>query len=208
MSGFTRGGASGRITATPRVGGVTPPPVVTVIAWIIVRGAMIEAVKVWWEEEEGAVVPEANPHAARSVVAGYEVPHGAVVIPARVHEHVVRTRCHVVRVDPDITARAVIPVSIHPDSPVVRCNWLLDDHRRGRRGSVLGGGRRLRLLDDDHGLAVDLLRRALPLLDHDVIGRVLFDPDVVTNVAITADHDFRVLRLWHVTIRPLVGLCT
>ena len=208
MSGFTRSGASDRIAPTPRVGGVTPPPVVTVIARIVVRGAVVVRVIIGRVVEEGAVVPEANPHAARSVVAGYEVPHGAVVIPARVHEHVVRTRCHVVAVDPDITARPVIPVSIHPDRSVVRRNWLLDDHRRRRRGGFLGGGGRLRFFDDDDGLALDLLGRALPLLDHDVIGRVLFDADVVTNVAITADHDFRVLGLSHVTIRPLVGLCT
>jgi hypothetical protein len=125
-----------------------------------------------------------------------------------VHEHVVRAGWHVVRVDPDITARAVIPVSIHPDRSVVRRNWLLYDNRRGRRGSGLGGGGRLRLLDDDDGLALDLLGPALPFLDHEVIGRALFDPDVVTNVAITADHDFRVLGLSQVTIRPLVGLCT
>jgi len=208
MSGFTRGGASDGIAATLRVRGVTPPSVVTVVARIVVRGAVVVGVVIRGVVEEGAVVPKADPHAARSVVAGDEVPNGAVVIPARVNEHVVSTRCHVVSVDPDITARAVIPVPIDPDRPIVRRHRPLDDHRRRRRGSFLGGGGGLRLLDDDHGLAFDLLARALPLFDHDVVGRVLFDCDVVSNVAVTTDHGLLVLGLPHVTIRPIVGLCT
>ena len=103
-------------------------------------------------------------------------------------------------IDPDVLTRAVVPVPVHPDRSVVRRNRLLDDHRRGRRGSILGGGRRLRLLNDDDRLALDLLGCALSLFDDDVVGRVFLDADVVSDVAIAGDDDLGALRLPRVAV--------
>ncbi len=204
----TRGGATGRISAA-RKGRVTPSSVVTVVAGIVVRGAVVVGAVVRRIVEEGAIVPKAHPHAARSVVAGHEVPDRAVEVPARVNEHVVRARRNVVPRDPDVFACAVVPIAIHPDGPGIGRLGLLDDHSHGLRGGFCSGSCGLGLLNDDHRLSLDLLGRALPLFDHDVRGRVVLGGDVVPRIAVMANDDISITAGPPcVAARPLVALRT
>ena len=119
-----------------------------------------------------ATIPEAHVDAARSIVSGHKPPDARVEIPARLNEHVVHTLHDAVPVHPDVLAVAISPVPVDPDRTRTSDLGLHDNDRlRGGRG-VLRGCNRFRLLNDDHGLATDLLRRALLGFDHDV-GRLV-----------------------------------
>jgi hypothetical protein len=78
-----------------------------------------------------------------------------------------------VAVHPDVVTVAVAPIAVDPDATLASDFRLLDDDDvlRGRR-RLRGCCDRLRLLDDDHGLPVDLLRRPAFGFDHHVGLRV------------------------------------
>jgi hypothetical protein len=119
-----------------------------------------------------SVIPEAHIDAARSIVARHKPPDARVEIPARLNEHVVHTLHDAVPVHPDVLTVAICPVPVDPDRPRTSDLGLHDDDRlRGGR-RVLRRCNRFRLLNDDHRLATDLLRRALLGFDHHVGRRV------------------------------------
>lgn len=123
------------------------------------------------------------------------------------HEDIVNTRRDVVPIDPDVTARTVVPVAFDPDRSVVGRSRSLDDHCRRRWWRVGGGGGWLRLLDDDHRFSIDLLRAALRLLDHDVTGGIGLDRDLIAHVTVRAHDDRGVGGAFsHVAVRPSGGL--
>jgi hypothetical protein len=110
-------------------------------------------------------------------------------------EHVARAWRHVVAVDPNVTAGAVVPIAIDPNRSIERRGRPLDDNRLRLRRRLFTRSSWLRLLNDDDGFAFDLLGSAVFFLDDDVGGRVLLRDDVVTHVPVRADHDFHITRL-------------
>jgi hypothetical protein len=86
------------------------------------------------------------------------------------HEHIVHPLDDAVAIYPKVPAVAVVPIPIDPNPARARRNLLLGHDGPGRRWGLLRGSDGLGLLDDDHGLAVDLLRRAFLGFD-DHVGR-------------------------------------
>jgi hypothetical protein len=119
------------------------------------------------------------------------------------HEDVVDPFHYAVTVYPEVLAVAVVPIPIDPHPARADRNLLPGNDDLGWRWSLPGGSDGLRLLDDDHRLAVDLLRRAFLGFD-DHVGRrslrftVLAKVTVVRHVHVVRDP--RVL----VAIRSLV----
>jgi hypothetical protein len=84
------------------------------------------------------------------------------------HEDIVDPLHHAVTIHPKVLAVAVVPIPVDPNPIRADRNLLLDDDGPWRRRGVLRGGGRGGLLDDDHRLAIDLLRRAFLRLDDHV----------------------------------------
>jgi len=102
-----------------------------------------------------------------------------------VHEDIVDPFHYAVTIYPEVLAVAVVPIPIDPNPARADRNLLPGNDHLGWRWSLPGSGDGLGLLDDDHRLAVDLLRRAFLGFDDHVGGRSLhFAPLPFSSVAI------------------------
>jgi len=120
------------------------------------------------EPEPGSEVAEANIHAAGPIVTGHEPPNAPVEIPSRMYEDIVDAFHDAVAIHPNVLAVAVVPIPVDPNPARAGRNLCLShDGPWGRRG-VLRGGDGFGLLDDKHGLPVNLLRRAFLRFDNHV----------------------------------------
>jgi hypothetical protein len=72
------------------------------------------------------------------------------------HEDVVHAFDDAVPLHPKVLAIAVVPIPVDPNPPRTSGDRVLNLHGLWRRRRMLGGRDRLRLLNDDHGFAVDL----------------------------------------------------
>jgi hypothetical protein len=134
---------------------------ITPVVRMVVRGEPVP-----W-----AVVPETDPDSAWPIIARHEPPHVRVVVPARMDEDVVHALDHAVSVDPGILSVRVAPIAVDPDPPRTEHFRVIDGHDPRRRRRLFGCSNRVRLLHDDHGVALDFLGRAILNLDDDVLRR-------------------------------------
>ena len=121
----------------------------------------------------GTKVTKADVHTVGSVVPRHEPPNVRVVVPARMHEDIVHTLDDAVPVHPEVLTIAVGPVPVDPNSFGTTQNGLLHHDGPRRWWRCLRSGDGLRLLHDDHRLAVDLLGRPGFGLDDHVRRRVV-----------------------------------
>jgi hypothetical protein len=89
------------------------------------------------------------------------------------HEDIVHPLHDAVTVHPNVLAVAVVPIPVDPNPARAGRNLLRDHHGLWRRRGLQRCGGRDGLLDDDHRLAIDLLRRAFLGFDDHVGNRSL-----------------------------------
>jgi hypothetical protein len=119
-----------------------------------------------------SVVAEADPNAARSVVAGDEPPNVRVIVPTWVHEDVVHPFDDAVAVNPDVLTVRIAPIAVDPDASLASRGGLVHGHHAPRRWRYVGCSHGLRLLDHDDRLPLDLLRDTFLDLDDHVARRL------------------------------------
>ena len=123
---------------------------------------------IWRVPVPRSVVAEPDVNTPRPIVAGHEPPNIRVEIPARLDEHVVHPLDDAVTIDPKVLAISVGPIAVDPDRSRALHLGLHDHDRLRRRRRLLRSRQRLRLLDDDHRVAIDDLRGAVLGLDDHV----------------------------------------
>jgi hypothetical protein len=84
------------------------------------------------------------------------------------HEDIVDALHDAVAVHPNVLAIKVVPIPVDPNPARAGRNLLLHHNGPWGRRGVLRGSDRFGLLDDDHGLALNLLSRAFLGFDNHV----------------------------------------
>lgn len=116
--------------------------------------------KIRWEPVPGSKVAKADVHTARPVIAGHKPPNAIVEIPSRMDKDIVDELRDAATVDPNVFAVAVVPIPVDPNPARADRNLLLGHDDLRRRWGVHCGSDGLGLLDDDHGVPVNLRRFA------------------------------------------------
>jgi hypothetical protein len=87
------------------------------------------------------------------------------------HKDILDALHDAVAVDPNVFTVAVVPIPVDPNPARADWNLLLDHNDLWRRWGLLRGSDGFGLLDDDHGLPIDLLGRTFVGFDDHIVCR-------------------------------------